>query len=226
MSRSDCVGQKTGRGNMVDILKIKCPYDGENLFSFLKIEKEGEQNNRIKKRIPFLFSLVEKAMEIRSVRVEGEKDFITGIREVDECKKQILCLIYSSQSFVRMIEEMTEQGEYLDAYLLQEIGTWLIFRTGEMLCEKISRTEEKNQSYLTSRYFPGEKGIPIELQENFLQIIKRQTDIPVGITKGGMLVPEKSMIFCLGSDPSNQKKCLLQSCKNCMNKKCSYRKKD
>jgi len=123
----------------------------------------------------------------------------------------------------KKVSELFSQGEYPRALALDAVGTVAVedFSRG---VRKLARQEVKEQGLKTSRHFsPGYGGWEVSQQDIIFKSISAD-NIGVKLTKGYMMVPQKSLSWAIGVGkeiitPSEED----NNCGNCQSKYCNYK---
>jgi len=123
----------------------------------------------------------------------------------------------------KKVTELFSQGEYPRALALDAVGTVAVEDFSREV-RKLARQEAKEQGFKTSRHFsPGYSGWEVSQQEIIFKSIPAD-NIGVKLTKGYMMVPQKSLSWTIGvgkeiitsSEEDN-------NCGNCQFKYCNYK---
>lgn len=199
--------------------------DVERLCRRLRIDGDGFSDRQSRDMIPALRKIAEENMEMRVWYREGAKEFKTGIPQVDSCEKQVVCLMYASRKIGHIMEEMTENGDYLECYILNDLSNDLLFNASNQLNKFLTETYEKQEKCLTQKFFPGEGEVPLETQKTLLDIMKEKNNLEVEINDSFMLTPEKSMLYAFGADSANEKRSWEHDCSLCNRTECMFRDK-
>ena len=123
----------------------------------------------------------------------------------------------------KKVSELFSQGEYPQALALDAVGTVAVEDFSQKV-RKFARQEVKEQGLKTSRHFsPGYGGWVVSQQKIIFKSIPAE-NIGVRLTKGCMMVPQKSLSWVIGAG----KEMIISSeegnnCENCYSKCCNYR---
>ena len=154
---------------------------------------------------------------------KGEGDFSLGIREMDNCPVQIVCLVSIGENLNQKIDSFFSEEKYLEAYLLDQMASDALFFASEKLNEMLCRDMKSEGWYLVQKAEAGEGDIPLERQKDFLDIIRAECDIGVRVNDAGVLLPEKTMVYAFSADKEGKELCLNHDCRQCSRKDCGFR---
>ncbi len=195
----------------------------ERMCKRLHIDGDSFSDECSRKIIPDLKKIAETNMDINVWYMEGNGDFRTGMEEVDACEKQIVCLVYSSQKIMDILEEMSAKGDYLELYLLNDLTNDMLFNASNQLNEYLAKGFKEEGLFLTRKFFPGEGDVPLELQKNLFDLLKKERDFDLDINSSYMLIPEKSMMYAFGADKNNEEVPWQHDCGLCSREDCFFR---
>ncbi len=201
----------------------KIKIDEEQLYGRLHIDGDSPADRLARKLLPELKQMAEENMNLQMCYLTGKKAFETGIARADVCEEQIICLVYSDETVVMILEEMYKKEEYLEAWLFDSLLNLFLFRGAEQLTAQIEKMYEQKGFFLTEPLSPGDGEIPLLLQKNLLSLLKKEEYIPVEINDGYMLKPEKSLLFAFGAKKSMERQRNLHRCQQCRRKDCLFR---
>ena len=201
----------------------KIKIDEEQLYGRLHIDGDSPADRLARKLLPKLKQMAEENMNLQMCYLTGKKAFETGIARADVCEEQIICLVYSDETVVMILEEMYKKEEYLEAWLFDSLLNLFLFRGAEQLTAQIEKMYEQKGFFLTEPLSPGDGEIPLLLQKNLLSLLKKEEYIPVEINDGYMLKPEKSLLFAFGAKKSMERQRNLHRCQQCRRKDCLFR---
>lgn len=123
----------------------------------------------------------------------------------------------------KKVSELFSQGEYPQALALDAVGTVAVEDFSREV-RKLARQEVKEQGFKTSRHFsPGYSSWEVSQQDIIFKSIPVD-NIGVKLTKGYMMVPQKSLSWIIGVGkemiaPSEED----NNCGNCQYKSCNYK---
>ena len=123
----------------------------------------------------------------------------------------------------KRVSELFSQGEYLRALALDAVGSVAVEDFSQKV-RNLARQEVIEQDFQTSRHFsPGYSGWDVSQQEVIFKIIPADK-IGVKLTKGYMMLPQKSLSWVIGVGKKVSKSFSEDNyCKNCQFKPCKYR---
>jgi len=123
----------------------------------------------------------------------------------------------------KKISELFSQGEYPRALALDAVGTVAVEDFSREV-RKLARQEAKEQDFKTSRHFsPGYSDWEVSQQEIIFKSIPAD-NIGVKLTKGYMMVPQKSLSWTIGVGKEiNTSSEEDNNCGNCQFKYCNYK---
>ena len=196
-----------------------------NQKRFLKrihIDSEKKQDEELRERVLWLEEQM-RSQTIQMVYRKGEGDFSLGIREMDDCPVQIVCLVSIGEKLNQKIDGFFAEEKYLEAYLLDQMASDALFFASEKLNEMLCRDMKSEGWYLVQKAEAGEGDIPLERQKDFLDIIRAECDIGVRVNDAGVLLPEKTMVYAFSADKEGKELCLNHDCRQCSRKDCGFR---
>jgi len=123
----------------------------------------------------------------------------------------------------KKVSELFSQGEYPQALALDAVGTVAVEDFSREV-RKLAHQEVKEQGFKTSRHFsPGYSGWEVSQQDIIFKSIPAD-NIGVRLTKGYMMLPQKSLSWAIGAG----KKIITSSeedsnCENCQYECCTYK---
>lgn len=205
-------------------IPVKYKWNEKELYRQLHVEGDSFADRNARKLIAQLKNTVMEEMELQAGYVEGAPELKTGIPELDQCEKKIICLVYASEKVTKLLSEMMRKEELLEAYLFDAITTTMLFQAEDQLDKYVANTFRKQGLCFIQKYFPGESGIPLQLQKLFLSVIKQGENLAVQVNKSGMLIPEKAMLYAVGLDRKGSGRSWKHSCNQCSRKDCIFRK--
>ncbi len=146
------------------------------------------------------------------------------IREIEfsEGRSGLACLFTLGGEVTRKMETLKE-GDMEEVYLLDCLASQLMFQMDEQLQERIRELCRKKRRGIAGRLeAPGDYSF--QVQEAMLAAIGGGDPLPVKITSGSMLVPEKSMLIFY--EYGNDENCLNveHNCADCGKADCVMRK--
>lgn len=140
------------------------------------------------------------------------------------CKECILIAVTLSNDFERLLR-LYERKSLSESIIMDSCGTTAIEEGCDLLEESIRKDMEKENKYITARYSPGYGDLPIEIQNDFINLLNCQKEIGLTCSENNILIPRKSVTAIIGISEENIKK-QTQKCAVCLkNKDCLYRRK-
>ncbi|MDR7871013.1 MAG: vitamin B12 dependent-methionine synthase activation domain-containing protein [Tissierellaceae bacterium] len=156
-----------------------------------------------------------------NLRLIGE-DIKNHLKNSDICIFMAVTLGHDIDTMIRYYEKISmSKAMILDACASAAI---------EEICDAVNYELEnmvsKDGKTLTSRYSSGYGDLPIDMQNELLEILEAKKSIGLSVTSHNILIPRKSVTAILGVIDEKHKKEAV-SCNNC-NKydSCNYRKGD
>ncbi|MDO4554190.1 MAG: hypothetical protein Q4B70_03480 [Lachnospiraceae bacterium] len=198
----------------------------DKLCRRLRIDKDNESNESIRKQLPALRKIAEENTELKILYLEGDGYFKTGIEDVDRCEKQLVCLCYTTEKILDLINGMMADGDFFEAYIINDMANEALFNASNRMNEHIFQKMKEEGRNLTEKYSPGEDGIPLEYQKDYLDLLLAETDLEVTINKSYMLIPEKTMMYTYGADTTNPEISVAHDCRKCSKTDCYFREID
>lgn len=202
---------------------VKYQWKEEKFFQRMHLDTESSLNRKIRNQISNLKQIAEQTMNIQTRYLEEDKQWHTGIREVDLCEKKIICLVYASENTIDILNEIEEKGDYLEGFIFHELINDMLFYAADQLYDFLIKQYKKKGIFLTRQFFPGENGISLDLQQSLLYRMKKESKLPVEINSHYMLIPEKAMLYVVGADEKNLEITWKHTCKMCDREHCYFR---
>jgi hypothetical protein len=118
--------------------------------------------------------------------------------------------------------KLMKQGNALDALFLDAAGVALLEALSNAAYTHIENKADKKNFYTGCRFGPGYENIPVSAQKFLLQYVNTE---PIGVKLGesGMLIPLKSLSFCVILYTVPPVKESSYKCQKCSLKYCLYR---
>lgn len=142
-------------------------------------------------------------------------------KHLELCEKIAVIAVTIGKDIDEEITKLSEQGEYVNALLLDAAATEAAEETANELENIISREANREGFNLTSRFSPGYGDFPLEMQKDILKLAEGN-EIGITLTSSLMLIPRKSITAIIGFKRGNKSK--THTCENCNNIDCHYRK--
>lgn len=140
------------------------------------------------------------------------------------CKECILIAITLGNDFERLVR-FYERKSLSESIIMDSCGTTAIEEACDLLEETIKKDIEKENKFITTRYSPGYGDLPIEIQNDFINLLNCQKEIGLTCSENNILIPRKSVTAIIGISEENIKR-QRKKCAICLkNKDCLYRRK-
>jgi len=140
---------------------------------------------------------------------------------IKESTQAALFLCTAGEDFTRMTNALNEQGDIMEAYILDAIGSLTVENAMDKIQENLRLSFITSRLKISNRYSPGYCNWPLTDQKALFELIG---DNPVGITLSDscLMTPRKSVsgIIGIGKNLKHQE----YGCKICSNTTCMYRK--
>jgi hypothetical protein len=108
----------------------------------------------------------------------------------------------------------------------QAIGAALIEEWCDEVNREIIREGRERGLYARPRFSPGYGDLPLELQRDFMRILRMQKEIGVTLTDSLLMTPAKSVTALIGMSETEQA-CPVHGCAVCpMGGDCAYRREE
>jgi len=203
--------------------RVKNP--NQNILQITKKEINRGYNLFKPRGIYSLIKIIGFASEGR-VNLENELSFRFAKSIIDQLKGVgyfLIGVVTIGDLLEKKVSELFSQGEYPRALALDTVGTVAVEDFSRRV-RKLARQEIKERGFKTSRHFsPGYGGWEVSQQEILFKSIPAD-NIGVRLTKGCMMLPQKSLSWIIGTG----KEMIISSeednnCGNCQSKCCNYK---
>ena len=141
----------------------------KRFFKRIHIDSEKKHDEELRERVLWLEEQM-RSQTIQMVYRKGEGDFSLGIREMDNCPVQIVCLVSIGENLNQKIDGLLSEEKYLEAYLLDQMASEALFLASEKLNEMLCRDMKSEGWYLVQKAEAGMGDIPLEKQKDFLEL--------------------------------------------------------
>jgi hypothetical protein len=140
---------------------------------------------------------------------------------VKESTQAALFLCTAGEDFTRMTNALNEQGDIMEAYLLDAIGSLTVENAIDKIQANLRQSFAMHHLKISNRYSPGYCNWPLTDQQALFGMIG---DNPTGITLSDscLMTPRKSVSGIIGIGKSLKHH--EYGCKICSNTTCMYRK--
>lgn len=206
-------------------------YLGYNNQELDEITKNNIKESKILVKQNTNLRYIIKRYKIESV-AEGiilkETNFIlkgNDIRKhLDLCDECILLAVTLGQDFEKLVR-LYEKKQLSKSIVIDSCGTTAIEEACDLLEKSIEEDMKKENKYITTRYSPGYGDLPIEIQNEFVNLLNCQREIGLTCSENNILIPRKSVTAIIGVAKKNINKS-LKKCGSCLkNKDCLYKRK-
>lgn len=140
---------------------------------------------------------------------------------IKESTQAALFLCTAGEDFTRMTNALNEQGDIMEAYILDAIGSLTVENAMNKIQENLRLSFVTHHLKISNRYSPGYCNWPLTDQKTLFGMIGEN---PTGITLSDscLMTPRKSVsgIIGIGKNLKHQE----YGCKICSNTSCIYRK--
>ena len=140
---------------------------------------------------------------------------------VKESTQAALFLCTAGEDFTRMTNALNEQGDIMEAYLLDAIGSLTVENAIDKIQQHLRLSFIPHKLKISNRYSPGYCNWPLTDQKALFKLIGEN---PTGITLSDscLMTPRKSVSGIIGIGKSLKHH--EYGCKICSNTTCMYRK--
>ena len=149
------------------------------------------------------------------VRVKSFRKFISSI------EKMAVALCTLGNVIDEEISAMNNKGLYTEALILDIIGSVAVEDIANKINFLVCQKAEHMGLQTSQRFSPGYKNFDLIEQENIFKMLNAG-EIDVSLTKSLMMVPKKSISFCVYL--GNLKKTMPKQCTICGLVNCEFRK--
>lgn len=140
---------------------------------------------------------------------------------VKEATQVAVFLCTAGEDFTRMTNALNEQGDIMEAYILDAIGSLTVEKAMDKIQENLKVACAAEGLKISNRYSPGYCNWPLTDQQPLFELI---SDNPTGIALSDscLMTPRKSIsgIIGIGANLKHHE----YGCKICNNTTCIYRK--
>ena len=138
-----------------------------------------------------------------------------------EASSMALFVCSAGSVFTDMINEQSQQGNIMEAYLLDAIGSLTVEKAMDHVQQVLSDEMRQRGMHISNRYSPGYCNWELQEQKKLFSLIGRN---PVGVTltDSSLMIPAKSVSGIIGIGRNLRKR--AYGCKICNNSTCTYRK--
>ena len=157
-------------------------------------------------------------IEIDSVTLNTGKQIGTYLKGSTHCA---LFLCTAGEDFTGMTNQLNEQGDIMEAYILDAIGSITVEKAMDKIQRHLQHDMLQNGLAISNRYSPGYCNWPLSEQQHLFQLIGAN---PVGIAlnDSSLMTPRKSVSGLIGIGIDVKKR--EYGCITCSNSDCIYRR--
>ena len=106
-----------------------------------------------------------------------------------------------------------EKTNITKALILDACATTAIEEICDKICEDLEEMVKKDNMALTTRYSPGYGDLPIDIQRDFLSVLRADKSIGLTVSSHNILIPRKSITAIVGViDIKNKQNCRGDPC--------------
>lgn len=180
--------------------EIKLLINERYIYKFYKINRES-------------FLLENSNFELLGIDIKKH------LQNSEECVLVAATLGHKVDTQIRYYEKISMTR----ALILDACASVAIEEVCDRICEEININLDKDNKSLTERYSPGYGDLPIDIQNDFLNVLNAKNTIGLTATSSGILIPRKSVTAIVGIISGKSIKA-DNKCLNCNNKyTCMYR---
>ena len=206
--------------------KVKEP--NQNILQITK-EEINRGYNLFKPQGIYHLTIINSFISEEEIELEGDhilRFTKSIIKQLKGASHLLVGVVTIGDSLEEKVSELSPQGEYPQVLALDAVGTVAVEDFSRKV-RKLARqeiVEVMEQGFKTSRHFsPGYGGWEVSQQRVIFKIIPAG-NIGVILTKGCMMLPQKSLSWVIGVGkeiivPSEED----NNCKNCQTKSCDYK---
>lgn len=140
---------------------------------------------------------------------------------VKESTLAALFLCTAGEDFTRMTNALNEQGDIMEAYILDAIGSLTVEKAIDKIQESLRNSVLSEHLKISNRYSPGYCNWPLSDQKLLFDLIGENTT-GIQLSDSSLMTPRKSVsgIFGIGKNLKHHE----YGCQVCSNSTCIYRK--
>ncbi len=140
---------------------------------------------------------------------------------IKEATQVALFLCTAGEDFTRMTNALNEQGDIMEAFILDAIGSLTVEKAMDKIQESLKFSVESQELKISNRYSPGYCNWPLTDQKPLFDLIG-QKPIGIELSDSCLMTPRKSVSGLIGI--GSQLKHHKYGCEICNNANCIYRK--
>lgn len=199
----------------------------EEIQAFLRAEEQSEEhpvNISIGKILPQLENngniaggyIIKPAGALSGLDIGVQ---ISGYMKGAEYIAIFVCT--AGELFSQLADMYNKEGEYLDAYVADSIGSLTVEKTMDRIQAELEMEMNKENLKISNRYSPGYCNWPLSGQVPLFGLMEGNP-VPVSLTPSCLMIPVKSVSGIIGIGKEMKKR--EYACRICNNKTCIYRK--
>jgi hypothetical protein len=140
---------------------------------------------------------------------------------IKEATQTALFLCTAGEDFTRLTNQLNEQGDIMEAYILDAIGSLTVENAMDRIQEQLQKEMALAGLNISNRYSAGYCNWPLTDQHVFFELIgKNPTSI--SLSESCLMTPRKSVSGLIGIGTNLKRH--EYGCSICNNKNCIYRK--
>ncbi|MDR3651401.1 MAG: vitamin B12 dependent-methionine synthase activation domain-containing protein [Paludibacter sp.] len=140
---------------------------------------------------------------------------------IKESTHAALFLCTAGEDFTRMTNQLNEQGDIMEAYILDAIGSLTVEKAMDKIQENLRDSFLSKQLKISNRYSPGYCNWPLADQKTLFNLIG-ENKTGITLSDSCLMTPRKSVSGIIGI--GKHLKHHEYGCKICSNATCIYRK--
>lgn len=140
---------------------------------------------------------------------------------IKETEMVALFICTAGEGFTRMTNALNEQGDIMEAYLLDAIGSLTVENAMDKIQNELKTTLHNHHLKISNRYSPGYCNWPLSDQKSLFGLIG-ENPTNIELSESSLMTPRKSVsgIIGIGQHLRHHE----YGCKICTNTTCIYRK--
>ena len=140
---------------------------------------------------------------------------------IRESSQMALFLCTAGEDFTRMTNQLNEQGDVMEAYILDAIGSLTVEKAMDKIQDNLRKQAKDEHIKISNRYSPGYCNWHLSEQKQLFELIGTHST-GILLSDSCLMSPTKSVsgIIGMGKDLKHHD----YGCKICSNKTCIYRK--
>ena len=154
----------------------------------------------------------------------GGVELLTGVQVcgyIREAESAALFVCTAGEVFTRLTHELNAEGDFLEAYVVDAIGSLTVERAMDNIQSELEREMAAQGLHISNRYSPGYCNWPLSGQQALFGAIGEH-GTGVTLSPTCLMSPIKSVSGIIGIGPDVRRR--EYGCAICNNKTCIYRK--